>query len=335
MTSLAQVEAGDTVLILHGTGLPGLAAIRISQIVGATPYVFVDSKAETQHIIQQYGLPQSQVLAKTPLAVEYLREIKGGSGADIVFSSGSSDAGLAREAWRHIAPFGRFVDFGRKNVLKRSTLDTVPVHRGANYLSFDMLELYKWRPQTLSTVLSLTLDLLRESSIAAPKPVTIKNITELDDAVASFGESFTAGKTLIEYKKSERCLNLLPRKPQLKFKADATYLLVGCLGGLGRSLTWWMMKRGARRFAFLSRSGADAKSAADLVRDIEAAGADVSVIRGDVTKAADVERAVQSIPSKHPIAGVVHAAMVLRVCTSCCIVSYPAKCFDRTVSSMP
>ncbi|KAL8723272.1 MAG: hypothetical protein Q9225_000394 [Loekoesia sp. 1 TL-2023] len=312
MTSLAQVETGDTVLILQGTGLPGLAAIRISQIMGATPYVIVDSEVEAQHIIQQHGLSQSQVLAKTPLVIEYLCEIIGGSGADIVFSSGSSDAGLAREAWRHIAPFGRFVDFGRKNVLKRSILDTVPVHRGGNYLSFDMLELFKWRPQTLSKVLSSTIDLFREGSIAALKPVAIKNITELDDAVASFASSFTAGKTIIEYKPSERCLNLLPYKPQLKLKADATYLLVGCLGGLGRSLTSWMMKRGARRFTFLSRSGADATSAADLVRDVEAAGANVSVIRGDVTKAADVERAVRSIPPEYPIAGVVHAAMVLR-----------------------
>lgn len=322
LTTLAQLQAGETLLVLQGTGLPGLAAIRISQIMGATPYVIVDSEAEVLHIIQQYGLSQSQVLAKTPLVIEHLSGINGSSGVDIVFSSGNSDAGLSREAWRHIAPFGRFVDFGRKNVLKRSTLDTVPVHRGANYLSFDMLELYKWRPQTLSRILSLTVNLFRERLIAAPKPVTIKNIAELDDAVASFAGGFTAGKTIIEYKESAECLNLLPHKPQLKFRADATYLLVGCLGGLGRSLTSWMMKRGARRFAFLSRSGADGKSAAILVRDIEAAGADVSVMRGDVTRAADVQHAVQSIPSKYPIAGVVHAAMVLRVCICCFCLRY-------------
>ena len=314
IVSLAQIEAGDMVLVLPGTGLPGLAAIRISQVMQAMPYVIVDSDTEAQHIIQQYGLPRSQIVAKSALAIEYVKKLNGGSGADIVFSSGGSDSGLAREAWRYIAPFGRFVDFGRKNVLKRSTLDTVPIHRGANYLSFDMLELYKRRQQTLAKILSVTVDMFRDGSIATLKPITVKNIAELDDAVASFAGSFSAGKTLIEFKKSEKCLNLLPHRRQLKFKADATYLLVGCLGGLGRSLTSWMMKRGACRFAFLSRSGADAKSAASLVKDIEAAGANVSVIRGDVTKAADVQRAARSVPSQYPIVGVVHAAMVLRVC---------------------
>ena len=213
-----------------------------------------------------------------------------------------------------MAPFGRFVDVGRKNVLKRSALDTVPIHRGANYLSFDMRELHKYRPRTLANVLDLTINMFRQGSIRAPQPVTVRNITDLDDAFASFaGNNFTAGKTLIEYKESTGLLNLSPQRPQLKFKADATYLLVGCLGGLGRSLTSWMMKRGARRFALLSRSGIDSVSAATLVQDIQATGVDISVIRGDVTKAADVERAVQDIPSDYPLAGVVHAAMVLRV----------------------
>lgn len=186
MTVLARVEPNDTVLILQGTGLPGLAAIRISQIMGATPYVVVNHELEAQHIIQQYGLPQSQVLANNPTVIEILNAINGGSGADIVFSSGSSDAGLAREAWRHIGRFGRFVDFGRKNVLKRSTLDTVPIHRGANYLSFDMLDLYKRRPKSLTKILSMTVGLFRQGSIA-----------ELDEAVAAFfWEAFLPGRLL-------------------------------------------------------------------------------------------------------------------------------------------
>ncbi|KAL8653891.1 MAG: hypothetical protein Q9210_001842 [Variospora velana] len=198
MHTLARVEAGDTVLVLQGTGLPGLAAIRIAQIADATPYVVVDSEVEA---------------ART---------------------------------------------------------------------------------------------------VGSPMKSESKNIAELDDAVAFFAGSFSAGKALIEYKKPDWCLNILLHKPQLRFKDNATYLLVGCLGGLGRSLSSWMMKRGARRFAFLSRSGVDAPSAAALVKDVQAAGTEVSVIRGDVTKASDVERAVQSIPSKHAIAGAVHAAMVLR-----------------------
>lgn len=73
------------------------------------------------------------------------------------------------------------------------------------------------------------------------------------------------------------------------------------------------MDRGARRFAFLSRSGTDSTQAAILVEDIEKAGATVQVIRGDATSKVDVDRALKSIPADYPIRGVVNAAMVLRV----------------------
>ena len=74
-----------------------------------------------------------------------------------------------------------------------------------------------------------------------------------------------------------------------------------------------MMDHGARRFAFLSRSGTDSTQAAILVDDIEKAGATVQVIRGDATSKVDVDRALKSIPGEFPIRGVVNAAMVLRV----------------------
>src|SRR5699024_542752 len=117
------------------------------------------------------------------------------------------------------------------------------------------------------------------------------------------------------YKPSEKPLSILPAQPTLRFRADATYLLVGCLGGLGRSLTSWMTDNGARRFAFLSRSGTDQEQASILVNDLEASGIACQVIRGDAAVKSDVERAVQSIPAEFPIRGVVQAAMVLRVCT--------------------
>lgn len=74
-----------------------------------------------------------------------------------------------------------------------------------------------------------------------------------------------------------------------------------------------MMESGARRFIFLSRSGTDTLSAAKLVKDIEENGADVQVIRGDAISRNDVVRAVQGVSPQHPIKGVVHAAMGLRV----------------------
>lgn len=73
-----------------------------------------------------------------------------------------------------------------------------------------------------------------------------------------------------------------------------------------------MMKRGARHFVFVGRSGADKSSARQLVSRLEEAGATVNVVRGDVSKANDVNAAVSAcVETGRRIGGVVQAAMGL------------------------
>lgn len=109
-------------------------------------------------------------------------------------------------------------------------------------------------------------------------------------------------------------LKVQASKRQQLFRSDSSYLLVGCLGGLGRSLTTWMIENGARNLIFLSRSGIDSPAAATLVHDIEAQGVKATVIRGDASSKADVEKVKENMDPALPIRGIVQAAMVLVVC---------------------
>lgn len=314
LKNLAKLEAQEKVLILAGTGASGLAAIKVSQLMKGIPYVAVSTESEATMVMETFNLDQRQIImASQQSIITQFKASTGGQGPDVVFSSGSVNATIAQQCWRHIERFGRFIDSGRKNLVKKKVLDTVPLHRGASYLSFDILELYNWKPQVLGDLLRVMTSLYRQRLIVPLNTISFK-LGGANDAVTSFSDNFTAAKPLILYEPSNTPLDVLRPRPRVKCQANATYLLVGCLGGLGRSLTSWMIKRGARRFAFLSRSGTDSEQAASLVKDIEAKGAVVQVFRGDVTILADVERAVASVPREYPICGVVQAAMVLRVC---------------------
>ncbi|KAB8069924.1 KR domain-containing protein [Aspergillus leporis] len=310
LQTLAHLQPGEVVLILPGAGLAGAAAVRITQAAGGYPYVIADGLAHADYIRSHFKLDADQVLVGSEIS--RLRDVNGDYKADIIFSSGWVAASVAREAWRYIAPFGRFINCGRKDVLSRSALDAVPLHRGAQYLSYDLLELHEHKPQVMAQLLAETISLYRQGSIVAPSPLRQKNIADLDEAMESFSDSFEAGKTIIMHETSESTVSLLPPRPRLRLRADATYFLVGCLGGLGRSLTWWMMKKGARNFAFLSRSGADSRQASLLVEELKDAGAVVQVFQGDAGVKADVEAVLRGIPEDRPVRGVINAAMVLK-----------------------
>ena len=90
-------------------------------------------------------------------------------------------------------------------------------------------------------------------------------------------------------------------------------MLVGGLGGLGRSIAQWMVDRGAKSVILLSRSGAQKPEAIQAVEEMVADGAKVSVFACDVADRSRLEAVIEECSKTlPPIRGVIQAAMNLR-----------------------
>ena len=89
---------------------------------------------------------------------------------------------------------------------------------------------------------------------------------------------------------------------------QATYLVTGGLGAVGGKVAGWLVERGARHLVLMGRSAPSAAAQATL-EGLRAAGAEVTIAQGDVTKSSDVAAALATIgASMPPLRGVVHAA---------------------------
>lgn len=151
--------------------------------------------------------------------------------------------------------------------------------------------------------------LYREKKIKAVGPLKVFDVSEITQAYRYFGLGNRMGKVAVSLENNDSVIPTLPSKFDSAFSPEKTYLMIGCLGGLGRSISKWMVKRGAKKFVFIGRSGTDRKPAKMLVDDLEVSGASVEVVRGDVGNYADVQKAVDFIQG--PIGGVIQAAMGL------------------------
>ncbi|KAK1636867.1 hypothetical protein BDP81DRAFT_471828, partial [Colletotrichum phormii] len=97
--------------------------------------------------------------------------------------------------------------------------------------------------------------------------------------------------------------------PNGLLRPDLNYLIMGGSGGLGLSLTRWMIHHGAQHMVITSRR---AQPNADLQTEALHAGAKVHTLALDVTQRAEVETAVATIRSTMPpITGVCNLSMVL------------------------
>ncbi|MGY3518265.1 type I polyketide synthase [Micromonospora sp. PTRAS2] len=90
-----------------------------------------------------------------------------------------------------------------------------------------------------------------------------------------------------------------------------TTLVTGGTGALGAEVARWLAARGAEHLLLVSRRGADAPGAADLVRELTGAGTRVTVAACDVADRAALAKLLTEVPADAPLTAVVHAAGVL------------------------
>ena len=94
-------------------------------------------------------------------------------------------------------------------------------------------------------------------------------------------------------------------------RADASYLLTGGLGGVGRALARWMVEQGARHLIIASRNE-PSPSGREALASLEAAGASVTLVRADVADSAQAAILVEACNKSGPaLRGIVHLAGVL------------------------
>jgi hypothetical protein len=96
------------------------------------------------------------------------------------------------------------------------------------------------------------------------------------------------------------------------FSPQTSYLLVGGLGGLGKSISSWMVENGARELTFLSPFAGTTEDDQVFLQELESQGCRATAVSGDVAKMEDVQKAVAAC--KAPLAGVIQLSMILRVC---------------------
>lgn len=158
------------------------------------------------------------------------------------------------------------------------------------------------------------MDYFRQGHLKAIRLARVSSATAVRETFQNMQSGKHIGKIVVELRDDTGKLHLgnvqASKETGVKLDGSASYLLVGGLGGLGRSISIWMVQRGARKLIFLSRSAGMSQKHQDLVRELESMNCAVQLITGSVTNAADVARAVDA--ALGPLKGIIQLSMVLR-----------------------
>ena len=142
-------------------------------------------------------------------------------------------------------------------------------------------------------------------------PVKYFEAAHVEDAMRYMQKGSHIGKIVVTFPKDPMELEATTHSRDLVLRPDMSYLFIGGLGGLGRSIASWMVEKGARHLIFLSRSAGSVTSEDPYLKELAACGCSVQTFSGSVSNLPDVEKVVSS--AAKPIAGVLQASMVLSV----------------------
>ncbi|ORY71044.1 polyketide synthase 3 [Pseudomassariella vexata] len=229
-----------------------------------------------------------------------IRLVVAGAGCKALFVAISKERQSEHDGWLYVHPqstarsFQQMIPRGPINLYGLSKKNTDTISR--------------WLPAGCTSVEdAVRVYSTHQESLASASKPAIVNIHELPQP----RDSSPVRLSVVTNWKRESSVGAILRglEPSALLSPDKTYFLVGMASELGQSLTYFMIRAGARHIVLSSRNP---KGGQNWIHDLQAIGIEIRVVKMDVTSRSQVRETVAMLRRTMPeIGGVTNAALVL------------------------
>ncbi|KAL4915232.1 KR-domain-containing protein [Aspergillus aurantiobrunneus] len=237
---VAQVQPGDIVLVL------GAASRRGGRVLAAT-----STPVKRDFVRHGFCILSADVLIYDDMSIaRKVNQVTDGQGVNVVIGSvsgtGYSDLSSC------LAPCSRAIDISLAEG-ERSPMTTPKIAENSSYAPINLIDFLK-KPLAGQQVFREAMALYVESNLKPPQPLSTFAAGDIKAAFDSFLTRDKNGKRVVEFTEGMPAQMDCVSKPLYSFLTDASYVIAGGLGGLGRCIAQWKVDRGARHLVLLSRT---------------------------------------------------------------------------------
>lgn len=202
LVTIANLQAGESVLIHSGAGGIGQAAIQLSQRLGARIFTSVGSKSKKELLMKLYDIPENHIFGSRDTDFAAKLMILNSSGVDVILNSLSGEGQMA--SWSCLAPLGRFIELGKAGIESpRKTLPMAPFGFNVSFHSVSLDVVMDRAKPLMRKITSAVSNLLADNAIHTPRPLHVYQVSKIEDAFRFMQSGKNDGKIVVEMSKSD------------------------------------------------------------------------------------------------------------------------------------
>lgn len=222
---LARLRKGETILIHAGAGGTGQAAIQVSQYLGAEIFATVSSEKKKQVLMNEYGIRADHIFYSrdTSFAKGIMRKTAN-RGVDVIINSLAGDSLVA--SWECVAPYGRFIEIGKKDILSNSNLPMYPFRKNASFIGFDGFTWSLERPLEARIGFQTIFELFAQRKLHAVRPLHAYPISKVEEAFRLMQDGRIAGKIILEITPDTQIPVSKPQPTRTRRPADVFFFFL-------------------------------------------------------------------------------------------------------------
>ncbi len=202
---IARMHEGESVLIHSAAGGTGQSAVQIAQYIGAEIYATVGSDEKRRLLMDFYGIPEDHIFySRTTAFAQGVKRMTNGRGVDVILNSLSGEGLIA--SWECIAPYGRFVEIGKKDIMDGEKLPMQPFSKNVTFSAVDMSSMGDGRPDHLKRILRAVMELVAAGTLYPPQPLQTYPISQIEQAFRHMQSGQSKGKSVVVMDKNNEVM---------------------------------------------------------------------------------------------------------------------------------
>jgi emericellamide synthase (highly reducing iterative type I polyketide synthase) len=197
-----RLKSGETVLIHSAAGAVGQAAIMLAQHLGAEVYATVSSQQKKKFLMETYGLAEDHIFSSRSTAFgRKIRQATSKGGVDVVLNSLGGD--MFRESCNSVAPYGRFVEIGRKDFQDDMLMPTRFLLRNITFAYVDLALLIEDNKPLVKRLLQDVIYLMASGAVR-PTSITTMPISDMETAFRQIQAGKHIGKVILTVEEGQQ-----------------------------------------------------------------------------------------------------------------------------------